>query len=73
MNPVQQSEVTAKNGNKGAASKYEVRYDILSDIGHFPREKNNWSEKIFVDILAVCNEEQFSEDHSEELNTPSIL
>ena len=63
MNPVQQSAVTAKNDNKSIASKFEVRNDTLSDIIHFPSGKNNWSEKHFVDILAICKKEQFSEDH----------
>ena len=39
VNPIQQSEVTAKNGNKSAASKNRVMYDTLSDTRHFPREK----------------------------------
>ena len=44
-----------------------MKYDTLSDIRHFPREKNNWSEEYFVDILAICKREQFSEDHSGEV------
>ena len=62
MSPIQQSVVAAKNVNKSATSKYEVK----NDIGHFPKEKNNWSEEHFVDILAICKREQFSEDHSGE-------
>ena len=48
------------------ASKDEVRYDTLSAIRHFPRKKSNWSEEHFVNILAICKREQFSEDHSGE-------
>ena len=48
------------------ASKNEVKYDTLSAIRHFPREKSNWSEEHFVNILAICKREQFSEDHSGE-------
>ena len=63
VNPVQQSAVTAINDNKSTAVKFGVRNDTPSDIRHFPRGKNNWSEKHFVDILAICKKEQFSEDH----------
>ena len=63
VNPVQQSAVTAKNDNKSTAVKFGVRNDTPSDIRHFPRGKNNWSEKHFAEILAICKKEQFSEDH----------
>ena len=48
------------------ASKNQVRYDTLSAIRHFPREKSNWSEEHFVIKLAICKREQFFEDHSGE-------
>ena len=55
VTPIKQSEVTAKNGKKRTASKYQVRNETLSDV-----------EEQVDDISAICTIEQVSKKHSEE-------